>query len=307
MLCDYNLARSFDEEGDHDGMAPCAGYTGAVVTNGYRAPELLLYEDHPQTKYGTPVDVFSLGCTFAEMLQLLGNSCGAASHIVPKEMQLYPCCHVLPPFGANQTLTSITEVLGRQPAQKVREGGPQDRRQYATWLEKLGNAAGLLVEGDRGGAGGAAAAPQASFTDITRFKNKFPLIWSACTKAEVAGELPQLDCALDLLTKMVEFSDAQRWTVDACLDHPFFDGVRNPDEVAAATHPNGAIHFGSFDDPRRSIVELLRKCSSQKGAIPENWEEWEAKGRPGYRPGGGGAAGGGGGGAAAGGGGGGGP
>eukprot|EP00607_Mallomonas_marina_P010950 CAMPEP_0182424188 /NCGR_PEP_ID=MMETSP1167-20130531/10299_1 /TAXON_ID=2988 /ORGANISM="Mallomonas Sp, Strain CCMP3275" /LENGTH=341 /DNA_ID=CAMNT_0024603793 /DNA_START=124 /DNA_END=1149 /DNA_ORIENTATION=+ len=56
-VCDFGLARGFDVEGE-DTM------TEYVVTRWYRAPELLCESTH----YGKPVDVWSVGCIFAELL-----------------------------------------------------------------------------------------------------------------------------------------------------------------------------------------------------------------------------------------------
>lgn len=55
-LADFGLARSFN--------IPMRAYTHEVVTLWYRAPEILL-----GTKlYATGVDLWSLGCIFAEMV-----------------------------------------------------------------------------------------------------------------------------------------------------------------------------------------------------------------------------------------------
>ncbi|KAK7092589.1 cyclin-dependent kinase 2-like [Littorina saxatilis] len=55
-LADFGLARAF-------GM-PVRTYTHEVVTLWYRAPEILLGSRY----YSTPVDIWSLGCIFVEML-----------------------------------------------------------------------------------------------------------------------------------------------------------------------------------------------------------------------------------------------
>lgn len=55
-LADFGLARAFD--------VPLKAYTPQVVTLYYRAPELLL----GQKSYSTPIDIWSVGCIFAEML-----------------------------------------------------------------------------------------------------------------------------------------------------------------------------------------------------------------------------------------------
>ena len=54
-LADFGLARAFG--------IPVRTYTHEVVTLWYRAPEILLGSRH----YSTPVDMWSIGCIFAEM------------------------------------------------------------------------------------------------------------------------------------------------------------------------------------------------------------------------------------------------
>lgn len=55
-LADFGLARAFG--------VPLRTYTHEVVTLWYRAPEILMGSD----TYSTPVDIWSIGCIFAEML-----------------------------------------------------------------------------------------------------------------------------------------------------------------------------------------------------------------------------------------------
>jgi serine/threonine protein kinase len=57
-LADFGLARAF--------TVPLRQYTHEVVTLWYRAPEILL----GCRDYSTPVDSWSLGCIFAEMVKL---------------------------------------------------------------------------------------------------------------------------------------------------------------------------------------------------------------------------------------------
>ncbi|KAL6773745.1 CDKA1 [Auxenochlorella protothecoides x Auxenochlorella symbiontica] len=54
-LADFGLARAFG--------IPVRAYTHEVITLWYRAPEILLGSKH----YATPVDLWSIGCIFAEM------------------------------------------------------------------------------------------------------------------------------------------------------------------------------------------------------------------------------------------------
>jgi cyclin-dependent kinase len=55
-LADFGLARAFN--------LPIRTYTHEVVTLWYRAPEILLGGKH----YSTGVDIWSIGCIFAEMV-----------------------------------------------------------------------------------------------------------------------------------------------------------------------------------------------------------------------------------------------
>ena len=55
-LADFGLARAFG--------VPVRTYTHEVVTLWYRAPEILL----GGKQYSTPVDIWSIGCIFAEMM-----------------------------------------------------------------------------------------------------------------------------------------------------------------------------------------------------------------------------------------------
>ena len=63
-IADFGLARSFTqlEAGAADSASVMTDY---VATRWYRAPEILLGSN----KYSFPVDMWSLGCIFAEMLR----------------------------------------------------------------------------------------------------------------------------------------------------------------------------------------------------------------------------------------------
>jgi cell division cycle 2-like protein len=61
-ICDFGLARYYHE--------PPRGYSPTVVTLWYRAPEVLLSDTGKgiKTNYGPAIDVWSLGCIFAELV-----------------------------------------------------------------------------------------------------------------------------------------------------------------------------------------------------------------------------------------------
>lgn len=59
-ICDFGLARGIAEPVDGKDV----GMTNYVATRWYRPPEILLY----RTNYGKPLDMWSVGCIFAEMI-----------------------------------------------------------------------------------------------------------------------------------------------------------------------------------------------------------------------------------------------
>ena len=61
-ICDFGLARYYHE--------PLRPYSPTVVTLWYRAPEVLLADGGKgvKTSYGPSIDVWSLGCIFAELV-----------------------------------------------------------------------------------------------------------------------------------------------------------------------------------------------------------------------------------------------
>lgn len=92
--------------------------TGHVVTRWYRAPELILLEK----EYGPPIDVWSVGCVFAEMLGMMKES--APTYLDRKPLFPGKSCFPLSPdkhakeeksgfpFSKNDQLNVIFEVIG---------------------------------------------------------------------------------------------------------------------------------------------------------------------------------------------------
>jgi serine/threonine protein kinase len=68
--CNYTLCTPLRTAGPGD------QYTDYVATRWYRAPELLVGD----TQYGPAVDVWAIGCVFAEVRFRLGSSCLVPVH-----------------------------------------------------------------------------------------------------------------------------------------------------------------------------------------------------------------------------------
>ena len=92
--------------------------TGHVVTRWYRAPELILLEKD----YGQAIDMWSVGCIFAELLGMMKES--APTYLDRKPLFPGKSCFPLSPdkhaqeerkgfpFSKNDQLAVIFEVIG---------------------------------------------------------------------------------------------------------------------------------------------------------------------------------------------------
>lgn len=97
-LADFGLARAFG--------IPVRSYTHEVVTLWYRAPDVLL----GSRKYSTPVDIWSIGCIFAEMVNGGPLFCGTTEesqldmifrHLGTPGESVYPGISELPEWKNN--------------------------------------------------------------------------------------------------------------------------------------------------------------------------------------------------------------
>lgn len=61
LIADFGLARSIEQQHNTKKRE----YTNCVVTRWYRPPEILLGD----RKYGTPVDMWGVGCVIGEMFK----------------------------------------------------------------------------------------------------------------------------------------------------------------------------------------------------------------------------------------------
>lgn len=182
------------------GQLPSGMYTEDVVTRWYRAPEIMLGE----TNYGTAIDVWSIGCIFAEMLTR------------------WP----LLPGDSNVDQAHRTWALLGSPTEEVWPGVSK----LPAWTRELANAGHPKPNDIR-----LAIFRSAHFQSrqCYRFSPENP-------KANLAEEvrtkpngesLPALhnlhvrlsDTGMDLLASMLEYDPAKRISVKDALLHPYFD------------------------------------------------------------------------------------
>ncbi len=165
--------------------------TGHVVTRWYRAPEIILLEKD----YGCAVDVWSVGCIFAELLSMMKENAAT--------------------YKDRQPLFPGTSCFPLSPDHKVcvKKGGfPASNSDQ---LNVIFDVIGTPSEEDMSFVTDTKALEYLrTFTSRKRidFKTRYP----------AAG-----DDALDLLNKMLVFNPFFRITVDDCLNHPFLAAVRD--------------------------------------------------------------------------------
>lgn len=217
-ICDFGLSRALPPDENHmdhreDEGAPLDPNTEAshpvvpatakqkrimtkhVVTRWYRAPEVIL----KQPKQTGQLDVWSVACIYAELLQMLeGNNFHDRGPLFPGR-SCYPLSPehrrsggtgLAPgqPRSKYDQLVVILVCLGTPSADEVAKLTPSEGRK---WLERLE-----------------------------------PHVGDGLRK-----RLPKIDDAsLDLMHGMLRFGPEERFTVDQCLAHSVLAEVRTPEE-----------------------------------------------------------------------------
>ncbi len=167
--------------------------TAHVVTRWYRAPEIVLM----LSNYGPPIDVWSAGCIFAELLTIIKGS------KVPRR-PLFPgtSCLALSPFdpgsraSAGRCSLSIPSTDQMCIIIKVMGIPSEEDFSFVNDKEVVDFCRSLSIQ-----------------TDGISLAERFP-------KADKD--------AIDLLTKMLQFNPEKRITVAQCLEHPYFKEMRVP-------------------------------------------------------------------------------
>ena len=191
--------------------------TSHVVTRWYRAPEVILMEKD----YGAEIDVWAVGCIFAELLAMLqGNS-----KYFTDRQPLFPgtSCYPLSPGSAGDSKNSEKDQLN--VILKVLGSPSTDDYAFISDPNRVKDLMKLP--------------PQKR----TNFKVKYP----------AAG-----DDAIDLLDKLLIFNPSKRLSVDQCLEHPYLASIRDKSReiVAEAISPK-EFDFESDTDLTEEKLRLL--------------------------------------------------
>lgn len=237
LLCDFGLAREsvFEEQS-------LPTLTKHVATRWYRAPEVILLEDN----YSTPVDIWSLGCVFGELLGALAGS----KHQGP----MFP--------GRSCYPMSPARRLGRLPAEVL-----EAEDQLAVTFEVIGSPTSLNFLSDA-----------AKRHYVSNFARKARVEFSAWYPTAS----PQ---ALNLLESMLQFDPTARITVEAALSHPYFLPVRAPSLEETAVRPV-CLPFDSSQELSVSAIRqlLVKESERYHPAYKTRWsEDCEPKREPASR------------------------
>jgi len=179
--------------------------TKHVVTRWYRPPELILVQS-----YTSAIDIWSVGCIFAELLGMMREN--VPNHKDRKPLFPGDKYGELSDDGAGNNkgrrsqLNVIFDVLGTPDEDELMILDEATRED----VRKIGKKSG---------------------TDLRR-----------CFPGSEAHEI-------DLLHKMLQFTCSRRITIDAALAHPFFESIRKPEiEVEAADPLSDDIENIDEDD-----------------------------------------------------------
>ena len=194
--------------------------TGHVVTRWYRAPELILLEKD----YGPAIDMWSVGCIFAELLGMMKAS--APTYMDRKPLFPGKSCFPLSPdrharlqangfpVAKDDQLAVIFEMLGTPS---------DDDMSYVTDKKAIGYLK--------------------SFTQIERvdFQKKY-----SGTSAE----------GIDLLNGMLQFNPYFRISIEDALNHAFFAKVKKPHKEVLSD-VKISLEFESETLDREKLRELF--------------------------------------------------
>ncbi|CAE7306415.1 NTF4 [Symbiodinium sp. CCMP2592] len=219
-ICDFGLSRAVSsvqhaplpntprgEEESNEVAGPVVPHTAKakrtmtrhVVTRWYRAPELILLQD----TYNEQIDMWSVGCIYAELLQMLegthtedrgplfpGSSCYPLSP--DRKHRKDPRFHTR---GSTDQLNVIFDLLGTPSEAEIAQLQTEEAKQHIR----------ALARRERKGV-----------------RSRFP-------------DAP--DDSVDLLEKMLKFTPRERVNVDRALDHDLFKNIRDRSVETVAPAP----------------------------------------------------------------------
>ncbi|CAG8709633.1 8126_t:CDS:10, partial [Racocetra persica] len=215
-ICDFGLARGFSDSPDHN-----AGFmTEYVATRWYRAPEIMLSFQN----YTKAIDMWSVGCIFAEMLG--GKPLFKGRDYVDQ-------------------LNQILGILGTPDEETLRRVGSERAQVYIRSLPKMPKVPFSQLY------------PKANVLGEYELTNSLYLLLSI---NDNNNELQYLCCslALDLLEKLLKFDPAARITVEQALAHPYLAAYHDEEDEP------GHDEMFDFSFESVDSIEEMKKIIAQE-------------------------------------------
>lgn len=211
-ICDFGLARIVDQgnmaknsddtssSSSSEGVKnrPTEGLkrqlTKHVVTRWYRAPELILIQP-----YSSAVDIWSVGCIFAELLSMQEGSVPSYEDRVP----LFPGGSCFPLSGDKGSTAHDSERLDQLSVILDVIGTPCEED-----IQSIGKASEYIKS------------------------------LKKCPSKSLDKIYPAADpAAIDLLKKMLQFNPLKRCTSEEAIGHDFFKGIRQIETELSSQKP----------------------------------------------------------------------
>ena len=210
--------------------------TGHVVTRWYRAPEIILLEKD----YGPAVDVWAVGCIFAELLSMIKENAATYQDRTP----LFPGKSCFP-------LSPDHKVTAKK------SGFPSSSSDQ---LSVIFSVIGTPTE------------EQMSFVTDAKALD-YLKSFDACPRIDLKTKYPAATSeALDLLSKMLVFNPFFRITLDDCLNHPFVQEVRKksiettePKEIKLAFESEKDLNEKKLRALFMEEINYYKKLRTEKG------------------------------------------
>ena len=202
--------------------------TQHVVTRWYRAPEVIFRDP----AYNAEVDMWSVGCIFAELLSVLPHISAEAAEREP----LFP--------GTSCWLSPHAQKQQAARHRKKAKGGASISGDTKDQLGVIFNRLGTMTDED---------IDDVACEDVREYLRSLPKkAPSQALEERYPGAAPE---AIALLRHMVHMNPNKRCTVEQALSHPYLADIRCFDEETVALEPIDM----AFDSVELSIEELRSK------------------------------------------------
>ena len=267
-VCDFGLARGLEAESKASGDGSGDGVDGGneeeefmteyVVTRWYRAPEILL----GSRSYLASVDIWSIGCVFAEML--------ARRALFPGDNSLDQVTKIMKVLGTFLLLIFAVAVASDLRCLCAAACFSRFFFVGVAWSTQFSSSSSSTLAGTFGE------------DDILDFASDAACRWvlkqPQFPQTPFSELFPQAPAdALDLLQSLLELRPDRRCSADAALRHPYLADYHDPEEEPLC-EDGFHFEFEKSDLDKETIRGLIRRAASFVGTVPRGAEVHDVTG-----------------------------